>query len=101
MQRGLQPLAGAHFALIAKPMPIAPSTPLHHEFDRLFNLPLIRIALLDHGDRNAVRAEHDLGSLGIGESDQRFVDLLHQRVQIKSVTIEGFNVMDSECRPET
>ena len=47
VQRRLQPPAGADLALVAQAVAKRPCATPHHEFDRLFNLALIRIALFD------------------------------------------------------
>jgi len=43
----LQPLAGAHFALVAEAMMIRPSAASHQQAHGFFNVSLIRIALGD------------------------------------------------------
>ena len=93
MQRGLQPLAGAHLALVAEPVAIAPSSAPHQQFDRLFYLALIGISPFNDRHRNAVRAEHDLRAIGFGKPGQRFINLLDQGVQIKRVVIERLDRM--------
>ncbi len=72
-------------------MAVRPSPALHYQFDRLLNLPLIRIALLDDRYRHAVRAEYDLGLCGFGKPRQRIIDFLDQRVQVKRMTIKSLN----------
>src|SRR5580700_8359961 len=96
MQRRLQPLAGSYFALVAEAVTVGPSPALHEQFDSLFNLPLIRIALLDYRDWNAMRAENDLRPFRVGESCQCFVYLFDQRPQVKFVTIEGLDAVDCD-----
>ena len=57
---------------------MAPSAALHHQFDRLFYLTLIGIALFDDRQRHAMGAEYDLRAARFGEAGQRFVNLLDQ-----------------------
>ena len=57
MQRGLQPFAGANFALIAEAMTVRPTSTLHQQANRLFNLTLVRVAFIDDRLRQAVCAE--------------------------------------------
>ena len=77
-----------------------PSSALHEQFDRFLDLALIRIALFDYGDGNAVRAENDFGRSRVGESRQGLVDFLDQRLQVEFVTIEGLNAMDRDIFPK-
>ena len=64
-------------------MAIAPSTSLHQQRDRFFDLALIGIALFDHGERNAVRTENDLRTGRIGESGEGFVYFFDQCLQVR------------------
>ena len=48
VQGRLQPSAGAYFTLIAQPVRVAPSAALGEETDCFFDLPPIRVALLNH-----------------------------------------------------
>src|SRR5262249_25913450 len=68
VQRRLQPFASPYFALIAEAVTISPSAAAHHQFDSLFNLPLIGVALFNHSYGNAVRAEDDLRVRRVGKS---------------------------------
>ena len=74
-------------------MPIAPPTALHQQLHGFLDLPLIRIALLNHRHGNAVRAENDLRQAGHGETAQSFLHFLHDRVQIYRITIETLDAM--------
>src|SRR5207245_11267431 len=78
VQRWLQPFAGANLALVTKPVAVGPSAALHKQLDALLDLALIGIALFDHRERNAVRAENDLRSLRRGKTGQRFLHFFHQ-----------------------
>src|SRR5579864_6054268 len=64
VQGRLQPATGAHFALIAEAMMIAPSAALHQQLNGLFDLALIGISLFDHRHWDAVGAENDFRALG-------------------------------------
>src|ERR1700722_3746175 len=94
MKRRLQPLAGANFTLVTKPVLIGPAPALHEEGDGFFDLALIRVALFDHSYGNAVRAENDLRTLRAIEPRQGFVHFLNQCLQIKFVTVEGIDAVD-------
>src|SRR5450755_1537409 len=93
MQGRLQPLAGAHFALVAKAVRVAPSAAPHQQLHRLLNLQLVGIALVDHRLRNAVCAENDLGSLRICEPRQRLVNLFGESLQVEVMPVEIPNAM--------
>ena len=90
----MQPLARAHFALVTEPMRVRPSAPAHEHFDGLFDLALIGIAVLDHGNWNAVRTEDDLGRSWIGEARQGLIDLFRERFKVKIVAIESLDDAD-------
>src|SRR5580704_5647301 len=74
MERGLQPLAGSNFALVAEAMVVQPACASHQERNRFFDLTLIGITLIDDGLRQAVRAENNLGTTrtGMSASNRRF-----------------------------
>src|SRR5271167_1819907 len=101
MQRRLQPLARSYLALIAEAITIRPSAALHEQLNRLFDLTLVRITLFDHRNGNAVRTENDLGPLRVGEPRQRLIYLLDQRLQVKLVTIEGFDATGRDAFPKS
>src|SRR5215469_2255946 len=58
-QRGLEPAAGADFALVAETVRVAPSAPFHDEPHGVFDLAWIGIAFFHYRYWNAVSAEKD------------------------------------------
>ncbi len=57
---------------------------------------LVRIALFDDGDRNAVCAEDDLGATGISEAAERFFDFFDEGFEIEMIAVERFHGMNRE-----
>ena len=70
MQRWLQPLARTDLALIAQPMMIARAAAFNQQPHRLLNLVLVRIALFDDPQRNAVSAKDKLRILPASKGDK-------------------------------
>src|ERR1700735_3854917 len=95
MQGSLQPFACAHLALVTEAVRIAPPSALHQQLHGGLDLPLVRIALLNHRYWNAVRAENNLRLFGRREAAQDLFDFLHDRVEIHRVPIESLDIIDS------
>src|SRR5690349_11098970 len=85
MQRRGEPLGGADLALVAEMPPTAPSAALPYQVCRSLNLALVRVSVLDYGNRYTVRAEDEVRISRIGEAGQCFVDPCHDRLYIERV----------------
>src|SRR3954453_22319006 len=68
MQGWSKPLGSADLALIADISPTVPSAAFPYQFCRSLHLALIRVTLLDHGKRYAVRTEDEVRVARIGEA---------------------------------
>src|SRR5437899_3172857 len=96
MQRRLQPAACPYFALVAEAVGVAPCAALHQQSYCLFDLLLIRIALLNDGERDAVCAENYFRARGVDESRQRFIHLFRHSVEICGMPIKSLHAMNSD-----
>ena len=81
-------------------MLVSPSAALHQEFDRLFDLLLVGITLLNDADRNAMSAEDQFSSSRLREVAEGFLDLLDQGVKIARITVERLDRVDRKLVAE-
>src|SRR5262249_56168062 len=68
VQRRREPLRCAHLALIADMPPAAPPTTFPHQLRRSPDMALVRVALLNHGERHSMRAEDEVRVSRVGKA---------------------------------
>src|SRR5262245_39594974 len=71
--------------------PCRPSNVLPDQLHRVFNVPLVRIAALYHGHRDAVRTEDDIHIARIRKFTKGLVNRFGKGFEIVGIVVEVFN----------